>query len=220
MNTKNLIGGIVGVVVIVLGVAFVGKPTVNVTVPPSNPTPVQVNVPQQEAPRVYVQPSDVKVNNIPAQPVQVTAPVLGSMTGPDFYGPYMSNNGVKSYTLRQKFNLATTTPCSIKAPTEASTTLVRWGYNIFTGTSTAGIATIGTSTSQYATTSPMFTWPIVASQPSTGQYVASTTGISLYSKDIFMGTEYVVLGISGAAGSATTNGFTYGGYCYATFMAP
>lgn len=154
-----------------------------------------------------------------AQPVEEDrSGILGSVTGPDLYSPYQGVNDVKTYTIRQRMLAATTTPCSIKAPT-ASTTLMWWGYQIYSGTSTAATAVLATSTTPYATTTALTAnWGISASAPDMGMYISSTTAASLRSR-IFRGVEYLNLGLSGAAGSGTTNGFTYGGYCSAQFIS-
>lgn len=95
METKNIIGGIVGIVAVIVGVSFFGKPTVNVEV---SPTPVNVNVPEQKTPVVNVTTPDVK---IPAAVVNV--PNLGAASGPDVNFRSFFNSG-----LTQGGRLATT----------------------------------------------------------------------------------------------------------------
>ena len=150
MNTKSYIAGAIGIAVTILGVSYFGKPIVNVSVPPSNPTPVQVNVPEQGAPTVNVAPAQVSVNVPPqAQAPAPANPILGSVTGPDSFFPYYSENNLKRYGLGTKMIAATTTPCKYTTPADATTTLFYASADIYTGTTTAaGTFTLSTTTSR------------------------------------------------------------------------
>jgi hypothetical protein len=74
MKNSLITAGIL--VAIATSIAAVAKP-VDVTVQPSSPTPVQVNVPKQDTPVVNVEAPSVRVD--------APAPVLGAVTGPDNY---------------------------------------------------------------------------------------------------------------------------------------
>lgn len=138
--------------------------------------------------------------------------MVGSVTGPDLYSPYFTVNGVKQEYRKQGLVSATTTPCAIKSPASTST-LVSSRLNISTGTSTDGLFTLATSSTAFATTTPLFTFGQPANLTRTFQFIASTTNASGTAQTIAPNT-YLVFGVAGL-----TYGYTYAGTCDAIFNA-
>lgn len=162
MNVKTVTATVGIVAALVLGVVNLGGgvPVVEVNVPPANPTPVQVvnNVPEQAAPQIVVKPSEVKINNIPAEETKS----FGAVSGPDLYSPYWNVNGVTTYYYRADMRKATTTLCAFLLPNATST--VRYAsWKVNTGTSTAATIDLATSTTAYSTTTNLVAATSIAS---------------------------------------------------------
>lgn len=109
-------------------------------------------------------------------------------------------------------NVATGTPCAIQNPFNATSTLVDATLNITTSTTTAGVITIATSTTAFATTSPIFGATLASGAQGTfmAGETASSTGLGV----VLPPTGWLVIGVAGATG-----GFTYGGTCSAVFQS-
>lgn len=95
-----------------------------------------------------------------------------------------SNTGAGNVNVEaQKMNLvaATTTPCAIQNPFNATSTLVNAVMNVTTGTSTAAVLTIATSTTAFAATSPVFGATLAANTQGTfmAGETASSTGLGV-----------------------------------------
>ena len=60
---------------------------------------------------------------------------FGATPGPDFYGLYLGNNDVRTYATRLSLTTATNTPCIIRAPLNATSTLISGSYGLNTATS-------------------------------------------------------------------------------------
>lgn len=78
--------------------------------------------------------------------------IFGANAGQDSYFPYVGNNNVQRWTYRSSFRNGTTTPCAYRNTAGATTTIDFASVLINTGTSTATVWTIATSTTPYATT--------------------------------------------------------------------
>lgn len=126
-----------------------------------------------------------------------------------------SNTGAGNVVIeaqRQNIVAATTTPCAIQNPFNATSTLVDGTINITTSTSTAGVFTIATSSTAFATTSPIFGATLASGADGTlltGE-TASSTGLGV----VLGPSAWLVFGVTGAG-----YGFTYGGTCSAVFQA-
>lgn len=70
-------------------------------------------------------------------------PPLGSITGPDFYFPYVNYNGFRTYYYHVPANTSSTTICSIQTP-NATTTLDTAKFSFTDSTTTAHILEWGT----------------------------------------------------------------------------
>lgn len=142
--------------------------------------------------------------------------VLGNaLTGPNSTGATgYANGNVQIQAVRQSIVAATTTPCTMQNPLNATSTLLDAYMNVTTGTSTAVQFVIATSSLQNATTSVVSTQTLGAGLMGTlmvGES-ASTTGLGI----IVPPTGYVTFGValnSGSGGLATV-----GGTCGAVFQ--
>lgn len=137
---------------------------------------------------------------------------LGAVSGPDLYSPYWNVNGVRQWFVRQPMNRATTTLCSMRAPTSATSTLNFASFQIVTGTSTSATIDIGTSTSAFATTTNLVAAKSIASGAQ-GYAYWSPVGGSVDDAKMAPG-EYVNVKTAGAG----LSGYTYGGFCQAVFL--
>lgn len=147
----------------------------------------------------------------PTKVVEVQRPQLGSVTGPDVYFPYVGHNNSRVWVVRQPMNTATTTLCSMKAPSATST--LHWtGFSITTATATAATIDIGTSTSAYATTTNLVAARSIAAN-GLGNASWSPVGGSVNDSTVSPGV-YVNVKTAGAG----LGGYTYGGTCTAIFQ--
>ena len=140
-----------------------------------------------------------------------TSVKFGSVTGPDTYFPYVANNNSRVWTVRQTFNSATTTPCSMRAPA-ATTTLAFAGWQITTGTSTAATIDLGTSTTAYSTTTNLVAAKSIAASAQGYAYWRPAGGSTDNAK--MSPSEWVVVKTAGAG----LSGYTYKGTCTAVFQ--
>ena len=185
MNYVRNITAVV-LVAVAIGIVLIGKPQVNVSVAPSSPTPVQVNVPKYD--------------------VAQTVSKLGAVSGPDFWYRVISMNGVQYWNESKDMLTATTTLCSFMTPS-ATTSLQFVSFQIYTGTSTAATIDIATSTTAYATTTNLVSGKAVAAS-SQGYAVWTPTGGSL-DDTILSPNVYVNIKTAGAG----LGGYTFRGKC-------
>lgn len=147
-----------------------------------------------------------------------SAPVLGSVTGPDSYFPYYNNNGVYTYPLGRNILSATTTPCSIKSPS-ATSTLVRSWFNVKTGTTTSATLTLATSTTAFATTTPLTTPFAGLVNKYTFAYNGTTTTATNGGTvgGVYAPNTWLVYGLAGEP-TSVAGGFVISGSCGAVFQ--
>jgi hypothetical protein len=121
------------------------------------------------------------------------APKLGSVTGPDFYGPYRAFNNVKGLADRSTFK-ASTTPCAFLFT--ATSSLKSFDFMVSSTSAQATTYTLATSTSFNATTSVIASFVAVAAN---GQSAQSWNAVDRQVGTISPNT-YVVLGVTGVTG--------------------
>ena len=76
---------------------------------------------------------------------------LGAFPGPDISSPYLTVNGVTTWYYESNFLIGTSTPCAFQLPV-ATSTILSWGFQQLTSTSSAVEWTIATSSASGATT--------------------------------------------------------------------
>lgn len=210
MKTTLITVGIVAS--LVLGVANFGKP-VQVSV---NPTPIQVNVPEQGAPVVNVQAPNVSVPTTVNVPKQESSS-FGSVTGPESYFPVYNENGVLRVPRAIAYNAASTTIFAFKpgASTGATTTLdtelSRCRF-IVASSSVATTLTISKATTAFATTTIIATSSIAANAQASLK-IASTSGMTTqavmaqYFADLTFGpSDWLVGSLAGGTGTFSPTG--------------
>jgi hypothetical protein len=107
---------------------------------------------------------------------------------------------------------ATTTPCAIQNPSStASSSIVWFGANLSTATSTAGSYVVGTSTTAFATTTTMI--GITAIGAGNTPTITWDPGVN---NSVLGPSQWIVFGI--AATGSVNYGYTYGGTCAAEFL--
>lgn len=154
----------------------------------------------------------------PPAPVADQAPShqnLGSITGPDINSLYLSVNGVRTEFVNEGLNTASSTICSVLAPT-ATSTLVRFILNVTTGTSTASTVDVGIGSNTTSTTTGSFVSAYSIGSGAQGAISIIGSGTS---------TQYIIPPSTSAAPvyiNAKTvtgglGGYTYGGSCKAVF---
>lgn len=131
---------------------------------------------------------------------------VGALTSPDLSSRYFSFGGVRSWASRKSLEAATTTVCALQSP-NATSSLVRTGLNVTTGTSTAGTITMATSSSPFATTTSLESFTIASGAQGNRYYIPTTSANSVMAPN-----TYVVFGVAGVP-----YGFTYEGTCQATW---
>lgn len=208
MNKSSIVTLIV-VAIIAISPQFFLKPAViNVS-----PTPVMVNVPEQKTPIVNVGAPAVNIPativNVPKQ-VSPVSPVLGSVTGPDSYFPYIGSNNLRTYSVRNGLATATNTPCAIPSPKTATSTLTFGSIKFLVSSTTATRIEIGQATTPYATTTLIGTaLDIAANAQATVIASTSPTGTAT----IFAPGTFLVIKTQGGA----TNSYSPTGICEAEF---
>jgi hypothetical protein len=110
---------------------------------------------------------------------------------------------------------ATTTPC-VLGNLPATSTPLGFILDITTSTSSAGVVTVGTSTTPYATSTSM-----IASYTVGANTKATITWTPPYSPStpaaLISPNTYIIVGVTGAGQSL--GGYTYGGNCKALLMS-
>ena len=124
----------------------------------------------------------------------VVSQVVGAVSGPDTYFPYVANNDVQRYSERKGYNAATTTICAFKSPSATST--LRFASAQFTtATSVASTVTIAKATTAFATTTALAIANIGAGAQAT--IVATSTADTW----VIAPSNFVVVGMQGGVGT-------------------
>lgn len=207
MNTKNITIGVLVAVALVFGFLAFKAPTVI-----GIPTSVTVDGSSLGASKAPVVNVPAPIVNVAAPKVSVNVPdqKLGALTGPDVPYPYLCVGSVCTYSSRMAMRTATTTLCSLQAPT-ATSTLVFAGFQITQGTSTGATIDIGTSTNAFSTTTNLVTAKSIASGALGYAYWTPTGGSvddAVMSPNTWVNVKTATAGLSG---------YTYGGTCEAQF---
>lgn len=142
----------------------------------------------------------------------------GSVTGPDSFYPCTSSNGVTQCKERKAFTVGTTTPNALRSLVSATSTLVQASCQFDVSSTTASTVTFAKATTAYATTTVLATSTIAANAKA-NLVVASTTPVAdttlgrlTLTDRIFAPGDWLVVGMSGGAGT-----FSPSGACSATF---
>lgn len=146
-------------------------------------------------------------------PVQVRETV-GAITSPNIPSTYLSWNGVTlNHRRTDTLTAATTTPCALQSPTEATSTLVYASVRLTTSSTTATRVVLAKSTSFNATTTELAARDVAANNQLT---LVATTSPSTMDNLVFAPGQYLVMGIQGAGGTA---GLAPVGVCTARFIS-
>ncbi len=132
---------------------------------------------------------------------------VGAVSGPDIFSTYLKVNGVNIAYRKNAMVAATTTPCAVRSPTAATSTLLSAQVDFTTSSTSAAIIHIAKAATFTATTT-------LIQQFNTSANTAATFGTAS-STLVFSPGEYLVVGMS-VAGSNNT--FSPTGTCSATFM--
>jgi len=135
--------------------------------------------------------------------------VVGAVSGPDISSPYISVNGVETWYATQRMTKSTTTPCALRSPIDATSTLLHAIVDFRTSSTTAMTVTLARATTAFGTTTLLNTFTSTANMGDT--IVASTTGTE--SEDQFPPGTYFTVGLAG--NGSPTNTFTPVGSCSA-----
>lgn len=152
----------------------------------------------------------------------VNAPSInaGAVSGPVSYSPFQTTNGVTVEYRKQGMASATTTVCALRAPTNATSTLVAGSVAFAVSSTTASTVTVAKATTPFATTTLLRTVSIGANAFATFPIasttsVASTAAWALDQTNLtFAPGEYVVIGMAGGVGT-----FSPTGNCQAAFLS-
>ena len=125
-------------------------------------------------------------------------------------------NGTSVPTYQQAIRMslvstATTTPCAIQNPLNATSSITNFALNITTASTTAGTFVVGTSTTAFATTTTMLTAQVVGANA-----FGTLTWEGGVNNTVIGPNQWIVVGVQGTNGTA---GFIYGGNCQATFQS-
>lgn len=160
-------------------------------------------------------PAGTALSNGYVLPNPTTYDYLVSRTYMVAQGIFGYGNGTSVNTneqiVRQTLVAATTTPCSIQNPLNATSTYSST-LNATVATSSAGIFDVGTSTTAFATSSLGSAQTIAANTQGTLSYAGSSGS----GGNIIGPLGWVVYGMN--TGSVSY-GYTYGGTCQATFKS-
>lgn len=142
---------------------------------------------------------------------------LGIAAGPESTNNYQCYSGVCTYYARSTLKAATTTPCALRSPTHATSTLSRFMLSVTTATGTAATYDIATSTDAFSTTSPQIAMAvsIAANAQHTFTNMGTTTSLSNNQNqyNLMPPGSWVVMKTAGAG----SGGYTWGGACVAEF---
>ena len=135
---------------------------------------------------------------------------LGAVSGPDIFSPYLSVNGVETYSYSSLFNKASSTICAFRTPA-ATTTLMAGSVKVSSGLNSALFFEIGKSTVMDATTTSLGTY--AAGSETKFTMIASTTAVdNVDDARIFAPSNYIVFKTSSTTPAQLT------GSCKAEFL--
>lgn len=178
----------------------------------------------------------------PPAPVSSEVPKpSGSLTSPEIISDHISIDGVTTWTLVQSFKSASTTLCSFPNPAGSATStylnsgvpaglatssIVSLSVNITTGTGTAAFFDIGTSTTPFATSSPMMAYgvSVPASSLLALEFRGWTPGLGTSTDArLWASGAPALLGAGESLNVKTSTGglggYTYGGQCVAVIKS-
>lgn len=132
---------------------------------------------------------------------QVSDGNLGAVSGPDSFFNCETHNGVTKCFAAAKVNQASTTVCSLKSPSGATSTLTFGKISVTTGTTTALFVDVGQSSFMDATTTVLNSTVV----PSGQQFFINATTTTGTGKLVFAPNTYFNVKYGGAAlGSLNT----------------
>lgn len=141
---------------------------------------------------------------------------FGALAGPDIPYSYLNWGGARIEHRGTPFAVATTSVCSLQSPA-ATSTLLAFMYSITTGTSTAAVVDVGTSTTPFATSTPnalIVAQRAIASGAQDSAYYIATTSVA-FASVLNLIPPNTYLNMKTGAGLA---GYTWGGSCGAEFL--
>lgn len=141
-------------------------------------------------------------------------PIVGAVTGPDFYGPYWAVNGTKQYFTTKGFTTATTTVCAIRSPINATSTLVNGVADFVVSSTTASTVTVAKATTAFATTTLINSVSVGAGAQATILFASTTLSALEQTNKTFAPGTYLVVGMAGGVGT-----FSPTGTCRAEFRS-
>ncbi len=124
-----------------------------------------------------------------------------------------SVGSISTKVVRQTLTAATTTPCAIQNPFLATSTIVSFALNITTGTSSAAVFAVGSSTTAFATTTGM-----VANAAITSSATGNITWDPGTNNAAISGSNWIIAGLIAGSNGAPNNAYTYVGTCQAVFQ--
>lgn len=134
----------------------------------------------------------------------VTTQSLGAVSTNIIDDNYFTVGGLTRYTKKQALKTATTTPCAIVTPA-ATTTLVRFGFRLTTGTSTdSTIWTASKATTPYATTTAFDSFTISGGAVGSG-FVGAASSTIPDEISIIAPNSYLVWGVQGTVPANSAN---------------
>jgi hypothetical protein len=124
--------------------------------------------------------------------------IVGSVPGTSLSSPFWDVNGLTTEYRSQRLNVASTTICSMRSPTYATSTLVFGSVSFTTGTTTVLVVDFGRSTGPGATTTSLGQSYLAAGFTET--FIASSTNVG--TKSIFAPGTYFNVKVGGYQGDA------------------
>lgn len=137
------------------------------------------------------------------------SPTLGSVASPNIISRWLAVNGVKSYFSKMSLNAATTTICTMQAPTEATSTLAYASVVESVSSTTASIIDIARSSNTGATTTLIGTTYSIGANAQA--FILASTSPSTGTAEVFAPGQYLVVNQKGGA----NNVFSPTGQCVA-----
>lgn len=151
----------------------------------------------------------VFVFNVQTQTTTVSQnePTYGASPGPERFNKCESRDGITQCFTRTTLRTATTTPCSIQAPTAGTSTLSQSGVVRFTYASSTGAQTIHVARSRFQNATTTLLMPAITT-------VANEPITIMASSTTFGPGEWLNIGMQGTANAANNAPI---GVCQATF---
>lgn len=158
---------------------------------------------------IFLRPMSVKIANL-----QELTEKLGAVSGPSVSGPSFSINGVEKTAFSSGFYNASSTLCSFRNTTGATTTLLFASLQIDTATDTALIYEVGKSTVMDATTTKIGSTITIGSSVKDTIVASSTLGVN--TNLVLSPLDYLVWKKGGGFGK--TDAHLIKGTCKAEFV--